>query len=52
MKERIREGRPTSRYPEANEKHCGELEDHAPHSDGAYQCPGGPYGAPGNTRLK
>jgi hypothetical protein len=36
----------------ANERHCGELVDHAPHKDGAYQCPGGPYASPGNTVLK
>lgn len=43
----------TSRAGASNpdENHCGELDDHAPHPWGRWLCPGGPYAAPGNTRL-
>lgn len=32
--------------------HCAKHEDHAPHPNAIYWCPGGPYAAPGNTRLR
>lgn len=52
MKQPGLKGRGTSRNPKPNEKHCGELDDHAPHTDGEWYCPGGPLAAPGNTKLK
>lgn len=46
------EGRAHRKDAPATEKHCGELLDHAPHSDGKFECPGGPYASPGATKLK
>jgi hypothetical protein len=46
------DGRAHQRGAPETERHCGELEDHAPHKDGAFQCPGGPYASPGATNLK
>jgi hypothetical protein len=46
------EGRAHQKGAPDDQRHCGELADHAPHRDGAYQCPGGPYASPGNTLLK
>jgi hypothetical protein len=45
-------GRAHRRGAPEDEKHCGELLDHAPHINGAFKCPGGPYASPGNTKLK
>lgn len=47
------DGTPASRYPGEHERHCGNPDDHAPHglSDDVHGCPGGPYAAPGNTKL-
>lgn len=52
MPKQAYEGRAFRRGAPANERHCGELEDHGPHVDGQYQCPGGPYASPGATNKK
>lgn len=46
------QGRAHRRGAPANERHCGELEDHAPHADLPNQCPGGSFASPGATQLK
>jgi hypothetical protein len=52
MPKQAYEGRAHVRGAPDDQKHCGELLDHAPHKDGAYQCPGGPYASPGATNMK